>query len=84
MYGRSPKELYEKPHTLEALDAFIREATVAARLGTYLVDLIPQMLYLPKWLAPWRRYGEAFFETNNRLFLSLLNESRAQKVWLHV
>ena len=84
IYGLSPQELRNKPHIVEEIDTFLREGAAAAMPGAYLVDIFPWMLNLPRWLAPWKRFGEEHYTRNTALLKTLLNDARAKRVSLVV
>ncbi|EMC98011.1 hypothetical protein BAUCODRAFT_49145, partial [Baudoinia panamericana UAMH 10762] len=45
--------------------------------GAYLVDSIPALMYLPSWLAPFKREGMALHKEEIDLFRTLLQEGTA-------
>ena len=49
-----------------------------ATLGAYLVDTFPSLLWLPKWLAPFKREGEALHQEELSVFKGLLLEVKEQ------
>ncbi|KZP01836.1 cytochrome P450 [Calocera viscosa TUFC12733] len=52
----------EKVHKLaQQMDAFMKAAMPLA----YLVEMFPAMRHLPRWLAPFKAYGEDFFKETN-------------------
>ncbi|KAL2062551.1 hypothetical protein VTL71DRAFT_6817 [Oculimacula yallundae] len=64
-------------------DAYIKRAlqvvhTVerVASPGTYLVDTFPVLLYLPRWLAPFKREADALHHEEISLFRELLHDVR--------
>jgi len=46
---------------LKATDQIMRNLIVAARVGTWIVDAIPQLNILPIILAPWKRYADKLY-----------------------
>ena len=52
----------------------------AIRPGTYMVESLPWMLYLPEWLAKWKREGRALFRYGTKLFQQLKDEVEMQVV----
>jgi cytochrome P450 len=46
--------------------------------GAYLVDTFPVLMYLPKWLAPFKREGERLHKEELDLFRGLMDDTRAQ------
>lgn len=39
----------------------------AARIGTWVVDALPILNYLPKLLAPWKRYADKLHDFESKL-----------------
>jgi hypothetical protein len=66
--GEEPclRDCIEVVHTLE------RSATP----GAYLVDLIPALMYLPEWLAPFKREGNRLHKRELDFYTGLLDDVR--------
>lgn len=44
--------------------------------GAYLVDIIPWMMYLPDWMAKWKRDGKRYHQQDTALFEGLLDQAQ--------
>ncbi|PSR85636.1 hypothetical protein PHLCEN_2v5365 [Hermanssonia centrifuga] len=44
--------------------------------GAFLVEIFPSMLYLPDWMATWKRKGKDFFRKDTAMFEELLDDVR--------
>lgn len=53
----------------------------AARVGTWLVDAIPALNKLPKFLAPWKRTADRYHEFESALFMKNLEDAKESKNW---
>ena len=85
LYGLSSKEVEERHEVVNYINRFIKRMATAAFPGTYLVDLFPSMLHLPRWMAPWRRHGELCYKQDTTFFQGLFIEVRDKVVsWLSV
>ena len=62
------------------LRAFTDQITAALLPGAYLVEFLPWMLYLPAWMAKWKRDGIRAFHDADRLFESLLRDVEQRTV----
>ncbi|KAG7094942.1 hypothetical protein E1B28_005744 [Marasmius oreades] len=67
--------IYGLPPMLDSLNPNIRRANVyvqkalaAAVPGAFLVEYLPWMMYLPRWMCAWRRYAESIFTRESVLF----------------
>ncbi|PSR77908.1 hypothetical protein PHLCEN_2v7650 [Hermanssonia centrifuga] len=61
--------LYDRPLVDSTIDQVARDINEVAKslsnagaVGAYLVDIFPAMLYLPEWLARWKREGRQLHE----------------------
>lgn len=45
----------------------------AAIPGNFLVEMFPMMMYLPEWMAKWKREGLAWFRKDTDMFIELMN-----------
>ncbi|RFU73869.1 cytochrome p450 [Trichoderma arundinaceum] len=61
------REILEVVHTVERV----------ASPGVYLVDIFPILLWLPKWLAPFKREGDRLHRRELNLFRRNLDDVRA-------
>ena len=55
----------------------------AALPGSFLVELFPSMLYLPDWMARWKREGRAWFMKDTKMFEDLLADVQNKMVSKH-
>lgn len=60
------RQILDIVHTIERI----------ASPGAYLVDTFPILMYLPKWLAPFKREGEKLHANEASLFRGLQDEVR--------
>jgi cytochrome P450 len=58
------KQILKVVHTVERV----------ASPGAYLVDTIPALMWLPEWLAPFKREGRRLHRQESELFKNLLQE----------
>lgn len=75
-YGKAietGEELY-----LKRILEVVRHVERVASPGAYLVDTFPSLLWLPRWLAPFKREAAALHREERSLFTGLLREVRAQ------
>lgn len=56
------------------INALAERMASASAPGAYLVDIFPSMLYLPDWLAKWKREGRAWFKKDTDMFEGLFDE----------
>ncbi|KAF5528007.1 Cytochrome P450 monooxygenase psoD [Colletotrichum aenigma] len=45
--------------------------------GAYLVDLFPSLMYVPEWLAPWKKYLRARRRRDEDFFHELIDRSKS-------
>jgi cytochrome P450 len=70
-------ELGDEPFVKRALRVVHTVERVASPVA-YLVDTLPVLMYLPKWLAPFKREAESLHQEELSLFCELLDEVRAK------
>lgn len=68
-----PVHTGEEPYVRQILHVVHTVERVASP-GAYLVDTIPALMWLPSWLAPFKREGHRLHEEEVKLFRSLLKE----------
>ncbi|KAK0383012.1 hypothetical protein NLU13_8928 [Sarocladium strictum] len=51
------------------------------QVGAYIVDSLPWLNMLPKFLAPWKREGEELYELEGKLHVGNLERGLAHKGW---
>ncbi|KAG7087818.1 hypothetical protein E1B28_013758 [Marasmius oreades] len=73
--------IYGLPPMLDSLDpniqranVYVQEALAAAVPGAFLVELLPWMMYLPRWMCAWRRYAEGIFARDSVFFEQLFSD----------
>ena len=66
-------ETRDEPYVKRALKVVHTVERVASP-GSYLVDTLPILMYLPKWLAPFKREAEMLHQEELLLFRELLGE----------
>ncbi|KEF56920.1 uncharacterized protein A1O9_07110 [Exophiala aquamarina CBS 119918] len=62
-------------HTGRILDR-MREIERVSAQGKYLVNLLPVLMYLPDWLAPFKREAKRHYAAKSAYFSSLLQEAK--------
>jgi cytochrome P450 len=78
-YGkRSPSG--RDPEILGA-DAVNENFLLAGRVGTWIVDAIPLLNYLPQPLAPWKKTAEKFFRLESGLHMSNMHNGETTNSW---
>lgn len=53
----------------------------SARVGTWIVDAIPILNKLPKFLAPWKKIGDEYHDFESKLYLGFWEEGKKSKRW---
>lgn len=75
-YGKSIKS--KDDPRLRAVLKCAHDIERAASPGAYLVDTMPLLMWLPNWLAPFKREANRLFEEHFALFHELQNEVKAE------
>ncbi len=75
-YGRTI-ETGNEPFVRRALKVVHTVERVASP-GSYLVDTFPILIYLPTWLAPFKREANTLHQEELSLFRQLQNEVRSE------
>ena len=73
-YGKTI-ETGDEPHIRDALRVVHTVERVASP-GAYLVDTFPSLMYLPSWLAPFKREAASLHDFEITLFRGLIGEVR--------
>ncbi|KAK7408570.1 hypothetical protein QQX98_009275 [Neonectria punicea] len=78
-YGYRLKTGYEQ----ELMDANRVQAEFArtGQVGAYMVDSFPNLNYLPKFLAPWKKEAEGLYELERQLHVGNLNKGLNNRGW---
>ena len=50
-------------------------------MGTWIVDAIPALNQLPKFLAPWKRIGDEYHEFESKFYLDNLEDGQKSSRW---
>ncbi|KAK6375934.1 hypothetical protein LTS17_007756 [Exophiala oligosperma] len=66
---------------IQAIDEVMKNFLYAARVGTWLVDSIPILNYLPKFLAPWRRLGDRLHKFESTLCIDNMTRGLESESW---
>jgi len=66
---------------VEAIDQIMDNFLYAARVGTWIVDALPILNHLPKWLAPWKRYGDKLHDFEARNYSTFMDEALKKESW---
>lgn len=78
-YGKR-MELGDEPE-VEAIDQIMDNFLYAARVGTWIVDALPMLNHLPKWLAPWKQYGDKLHDFEARNYSTFMDEALKRESW---
>ncbi|KAJ5578354.1 uncharacterized protein N7459_007318 [Penicillium hispanicum] len=78
-YGRRLTTGHEKEihEILEVADVFVD----SVMSGTWLVDVFPWLNHLPRFLAPWKRIGDEFYERTKDLFEKATQAAMGTDSW---
>lgn len=68
----------EEAHVRKAIHV-VHSVERIASPGSYLVDTIPILQYLPEWLAPFKKEGRQLHEAELKFFRTLINDVRAER-----
>lgn len=68
----------EEAHVRKALHV-VHSVERIASPGSYLVDTIPILQYLPEWMAPFKKEGRQLHEAELKFFRTLINDVRAER-----
>lgn len=78
-YGqRMPKG--DEPE-VKAIDLVMENFLFAARVGTWLVDAIPALNYLPDLVAPWKRLGNKLHDFESKLYTDNMVRGLQSTAW---
>ncbi|OQU95755.1 hypothetical protein CLAIMM_01928 [Cladophialophora immunda] len=66
---------------IQAIDEVMKNFLYAARVGTWLVDAVPILNYLPKFLAPWRRLGDRLHKLESTLCIDNMTKGLNSASW---
>ncbi|KAJ6500292.1 cytochrome P450 [Mycena vulgaris] len=55
---------------------FADRALAAAAPGAFLVEYLPWMKHLPRWMSGWRRYAESWHEKDSKMLMGLFANVR--------
>ncbi|VDC00765.1 unnamed protein product [Peniophora sp. CBMAI 1063] len=56
------------------IDDFVHRNQAALQVGAHYVELVPWMLYLPSWMAKWKRDALKMYEETSAFFLGLVDD----------
>ncbi|KAI0276739.1 cytochrome P450 [Russula aff. rugulosa BPL654] len=73
-----PSILSENDHVLEKIERYNDRIGQAAAMGSYLVDIFPWMIHIPKRFAKWKREGLRAFAEDSEMFRGLLNRVKSE------
>ena len=83
--------IYGLPPRLNSLDpdirrsnSFVSRVLGAAAPGAFFVENFPWMMYLPRWMCPWRRYAEGLFESESAYFESRFDDVEIRMVGVRI
>ncbi|KAJ9608029.1 hypothetical protein H2200_007017 [Cladophialophora chaetospira] len=78
-YGR--RMLRGDEREVKGIDQVMDNFLYAARLGTWLVDALPALNYLPYFLAPWKRLGDRLHAFESKLYMDNLAQGQHSNSW---
>ncbi|KZV76226.1 cytochrome P450 [Peniophora sp. CONT] len=80
-YDRPLRGTAEDEALRARIDDFMKRDQAALQVGAHWVELLPCMVYLPSWMASWKRDALELYENTTTLFLGLVDdvETRVQK-----
>ncbi|KIW74043.1 hypothetical protein PV04_02111 [Phialophora macrospora] len=78
-YGR--RMIRGDEREVKGIDQVMDNFLYAARVGTWLVDALPSLNYLPGLLAPWKRLGDKLHAFESKLYLDNLSQGQVSKSW---
>lgn len=78
-YGKrlETANLPEAKEVEQIMEAFLS----AARVGTWIVDAIPALNWLPSWMAPWKVRGEELHQYEARIMSKNLEKGKVAVGW---
>lgn len=80
LYGWDPKKIAEHQGTVKRVNEWTDRLLKVALPGAYLVEFIPWMLYIPTWLAPWKREGYAWRRKDTSFYTDLVEDVERRMV----
>ncbi|KIX09246.1 uncharacterized protein Z518_00325 [Rhinocladiella mackenziei CBS 650.93] len=66
---------------VKAIDQVMENFLFAARVGTWIVDALPALNYLPDFLAPWKRYGDELHKFESKLYMGNMAQGLKSTSW---
>ncbi len=66
---------------VKAVGEVIARVLVAARVGTWAVDALPILNYLPSFMAPWKRTANEWHAKEAKLFLDNITGAQKEREW---
>ena len=66
---------------IKAIDQVMENFLYAARVGTWVVDALPVLNYLPGFLAPWKEYAAKLHNHEARLYVDNMEGGRTTQSW---
>ena len=79
VYGWPPIDAAADP-VVERIASYFHMLSTCQVPGTYLVDIFPSMLYIPSWLAKWKRDGERWFRIASDMFEEFYDDVQTKTV----
>lgn len=79
VYGTPPIESKDDPlvaRIMEHMDRLVKSTLP----GSFLVDIFPIMMYIPSWLAPWKREGLEWHRKDSIMFQEFMGEVKTNVV----
>jgi hypothetical protein len=55
--------------------------TYAGQLGAWIVDALPVLNHLPALLTPWKKQAEAWYQIEEKLHMTNMNDALTRKSW---
>jgi cytochrome P450 len=76
IYGKTLRDVEEDEFHTNRISERMHNIERVATPGGYLVEIIPAMMYLPEFLAPFRREAKMLHDLESKYFADLVKEAR--------
>lgn len=64
-----------------AVAQVMRNLVAAGKVGTWMCDAIPQLNYIPTFLAPWKKWAEEIFQFESRVLRENYDYGMSTSTW---
>jgi cytochrome P450 len=76
IYGKTLRDVEEDEFHTNTISERMHNIERVATPGGYLVEIIPSLMYLPEFLAPFRREAKILHDSESKYFAGLVKEAR--------